>query len=233
MKKKLPLIIVIILCALFVACEEPSEDEYYSKPLSTTKENTLPVDNEINQAGDSNQQNDKDVLSENSAAENNTDTDSADDAELPEYIPSDKESDDIGSITVDFNGKSKTYKALLEFDDSIGSEGTWVDIFGNSDQIYIQLPSDVETGDEFTVEDGTMSVNSFGPPAFSFVYTDKSGNDYAIYDVNNIYDSFGLIIDKWDGRGGYAEGRFAAEIRPLVGDSIIMKDGRFKVKIRN
>ena len=232
MKKILILVIVIMLCTLFVACENASTKDNDSKSIYTGPDNTTQKNVNTKQKNDNTDTDSESQKTEDSNQQkNNSDADSVDDSKLPEYTAPDKKSDDIGSITVDLNGSSKTYKATLAFDDSI--DGTWIDICGKSDKILIQLPSDVETGNEYTIEDGQMSTTSFGPPEFSFVYTDKSGNAYALYDATNEYDSFGLIIDKWEGHGGYAEGRFVAEIRPLGADTIIMKNGRFKVKIRD
>lgn len=152
-------------------------------------------------------------------------------AALPEYQLKSNSTQIVGTLQVNFNGSDKIYTTIVAFDNK--PLGDWSVILENrGEHIYISLPSDIKSGDEFSKEDGQISAYSVGPPSFCFSYQDRNGNNYSLADAY-CFDAFGLIIDKWGGRGGYAEGRFAAELRPIIGDTIIMKKGRFKIKIRN
>ena len=161
-------------------------------------------------------------------------TQQSNDIVSPSYdVPKQNTNQVVGTLQVNINGTNKTYTTTLPFDNKIRTNGVWSVLFDNRDSIYIILPSDVKAGHEFSAEDGALSTSSWGPPSFGFVYKDKSSNSSSLISDTNSFDSFGLIIDKWEGRGGYAEGRFSAEIRPLIGDTIIMKNGSFKIQIRN
>lgn len=221
MKKSSAMILTLLLCILFIGCSNQSSKRdlpSYNPPPSNTSQGDNPKNNLPPQ--------------QNNTTENNQTTDTNGPDSLPEYKAPDSDSQQTaGTLEVNVNGADKSYSSVCPLDNK-GLNGSWTALFGSRDTIYITLPFDVKSGEEFTQEDARTTMASFSPPSFSFTYTDKSGRSYSVGDGTNYYDSFGLIVDKVGGRGGYLEGRFAAEIRPLGTDSIIMKNGRFKIKIK-
>ncbi|MGE5328066.1 MAG: hypothetical protein ACM3KR_00965 [Deltaproteobacteria bacterium] len=231
MKRLFILISTLMLCILFVGCTDKNNKTAYNPP-----QNNSTSQNE-NQQKDGNSQDDNQqkggISQQNNSSERNQPSQPIATNSLPEYkAPGLNSQEAAGTLDVTFNGTDKTYSSNYPIDNK-GLNGSWAIILGNRDTIYISLPSDVKAGEEFTQEDARTSLASFSPPSFCFMYTDKSGTTYSVGDGANYYDSFGLIVDKFEGRGGYIEGRFAAEIRPLAADSIIMKNGRFKLKIKD
>lgn len=226
MKKLLITVLALTLCILFIGCSGSNKNTDSSV---NTSPSSVQSDNKNSSGNQSSQQNSKANDSQTSEPLKQEDN-----SALPEYKASESKSQQsMGSLQVNLNGSDKTYTTNYPIDNK-GLSGSWEILLNNRDSIYITLPSNVKSGDEFTAEDGKMSTSSWGPPAFSFMYKDPSGNNTtSLGDGTNSFDAFGLIIDKWGGRGGYVEGRFATEIRPLIGDTIIMKNGRFKIKIRD
>lgn len=219
------LIILVVVLGAFIAYDHFKPSNYASVPGADSSYTPGQKDTPTNQSKTDNN------------ADNNADNNTGTNDSKPALEPSDgNKSETYGSLSVEFNGQNKDYIAVLPFDNS-GLNGAWeTSIYKresspDSDTIYISLPSDVQAGDQFTLEDGRSNPMAWGPPQFCFQYIDKSGTRYSLGD-NDSFDSFILVVDQWDGRNGYAAGRFAGELRPYAGDTVIFKGGSFNIKIR-